>query len=246
MDKFKITTSEINENNVKSAQDILRGTPRENKNIFDKLPELIAQRHNELVEYIPTNFYNKQETEIAISNRVNDIGSSDMTKAVYDKNNNSIVDNAERLGGQLPEYYATKEDLDVKVVTQVDTDLNNYTTFGTFFFEDSYTPLNVPDSVVNGWLIVLPSKENNAVKQICLRKGTADSNNYMTYIRTFLSGKWSSWTMVMTDKGGVFTAPVKVPENINAGDYNLKNINIRTKEDSDPQFNVKGITMWLK
>lgn len=35
----------------------------------------------------------------------------DMTKKVYDTNGNGIVDNAEQLGGQLPEYYAKAEDL---------------------------------------------------------------------------------------------------------------------------------------
>lgn len=36
----------------------------------------------------------------------------DMTKKVYDTNGNGIVDDAERLGGQLPEYYATAADVD--------------------------------------------------------------------------------------------------------------------------------------
>jgi len=31
----------------------------------------------------------------------------DMTKGVYDTNNNGVVDNSERLGGQLPAYYAS-------------------------------------------------------------------------------------------------------------------------------------------
>jgi hypothetical protein len=35
----------------------------------------------------------------------------DMTKAVYDTNEDGVVDNAEKLGGQLPEYYARAEDL---------------------------------------------------------------------------------------------------------------------------------------
>ena len=36
----------------------------------------------------------------------------DMTKKVYDTNGNGIVDDAERLGGQLPEYYATAADVE--------------------------------------------------------------------------------------------------------------------------------------
>ena len=35
--------------------------------------------------------------------------SGDMTKAVYDTDNDGIVDNAEKLGGELPKYYALTE-----------------------------------------------------------------------------------------------------------------------------------------
>lgn len=52
MDKYIITQGEISSNNVKSAADLLKGQPQDNKNIFDRLPELIAERHNELVEYL--------------------------------------------------------------------------------------------------------------------------------------------------------------------------------------------------
>ena len=39
-------------------------------------------------------------------------GSQSMLKTTYDKDNNGIVDNAEKLGGQLPSYYATKSAVD--------------------------------------------------------------------------------------------------------------------------------------
>lgn len=35
----------------------------------------------------------------------------DMTKAIYDTNGDGVVDNAEKLGGQLPSYYAKAEDV---------------------------------------------------------------------------------------------------------------------------------------
>lgn len=38
-------------------------------------------------------------------------GTGDMRKSDYDTNNSGVVDNAERLGGQLPAYYATATDL---------------------------------------------------------------------------------------------------------------------------------------
>ena len=53
---MRITEIEINENNVKSAPDILNAdgekSTRDIKDIFDKLPELIAERHNQLVDYL--------------------------------------------------------------------------------------------------------------------------------------------------------------------------------------------------
>ena len=44
-----------------------------------------------------------------------ELGGGDMLKATYDTNNSGVIDNSERLGGQEPSYYATKEALDTKV-----------------------------------------------------------------------------------------------------------------------------------
>lgn len=45
---------------------------------------------------------------------------ADMQKAIYDTNNNGIVDNAEKLNGQPPSYYAKQQDLDT-TNTNIDT-----------------------------------------------------------------------------------------------------------------------------
>lgn len=47
---IKITQADINENNVRSASDILIGNADDNKAVFDKLPEFIAGKHNDLVD----------------------------------------------------------------------------------------------------------------------------------------------------------------------------------------------------
>ena len=55
--------------------------------------------------------YSKKETTDLVNDRVKDIGSADMQKSVYDTNNDGKVDkaeNADKLGGQPAEYYATK------------------------------------------------------------------------------------------------------------------------------------------
>lgn len=56
-------------------------------------------------------------------------GSGDMTKAIYDTDEDGIVDNASKLGGQLPAYYAKASDLAGKVDTETGKGLssNDYT-----------------------------------------------------------------------------------------------------------------------
>lgn len=54
--------------------------------------------------------YTKDETDAQISARITDIGSADMTREVYDADNSGVVDDAERLGGNPPAYYATAQD----------------------------------------------------------------------------------------------------------------------------------------
>ena len=57
-------------------------------------------------------------------------GSGDMAKAIYDTNDDGIVDNAAKLGGQLPSYYAKASDLSGKVnaVSGKGLSSNDYTT----------------------------------------------------------------------------------------------------------------------
>ena len=56
----------------------------------------------------------------AIDAKTLEVGSADMTKAVYDSNGDGIVDNSERLGGNPPEYYMEK----FVPLNSVDTSLN--------------------------------------------------------------------------------------------------------------------------
>ena len=116
---MKITDLEISENNVKSAPDSLKAegnvTPREIKHIFDKLPELIAAKFNALAEYVEGSIYTKEQADAAIAQRVVEMGGGDMTRAVYDRDGDGIVDTAENalaLGGKAASLYALKTDID--------------------------------------------------------------------------------------------------------------------------------------
>lgn len=112
MDKYIISAEEISANNVKSAADLLKGDPAQNKSVFDRLPELIAEKLNGFIPAVKAKFaeyYTKAETEAVIDERMQQAGSADMQQAVYDKNHNGVVDDAERLGGHLPEYFASQD-----------------------------------------------------------------------------------------------------------------------------------------
>ncbi len=110
----KITTEDKNTYGLVSALDILNGDSNENKLRFDKLPNHIADKHNEVVEHIVNNVYTKTQVDTAINQKIYEIGTGDMSKAVFDKDNDGVIDNAmnaEKLGGKTPDYYAVKEDV---------------------------------------------------------------------------------------------------------------------------------------
>lgn len=65
IEKYKVTATEIAENNIKSnSGNRLTGTVEENKNAFDKLGELIAKRHNDLIDALIALGFEKDENAI--------------------------------------------------------------------------------------------------------------------------------------------------------------------------------------
>lgn len=64
----------------------------------------------------------KIPTSGAIVNYVTELGAGDMQKAVYDKDNTGIVDDAEKLGGVAPEEYLQKSSLPDTAVTFEDAE----------------------------------------------------------------------------------------------------------------------------
>lgn len=73
----------------------------------------------------------------AINTNMEDLGAGDMLKNVYDTNNNGKVDDADKLGGQLPSYYATATDLEAvdKVATQANSSVQNLSEELVYFGE---------------------------------------------------------------------------------------------------------------
>lgn len=53
---FRVTPSEISKVMVKSQQDILVGTPTENKQVFDNYPDLLANKLNQLIAFMDSDY----------------------------------------------------------------------------------------------------------------------------------------------------------------------------------------------
>lgn len=86
----------------------------------------------------------------------------------------------------------------VKVQKKLST-IDDYTTPGIYYFSSgTYAPSDIPVGV-NGWLIVLDDgiKGAAALKQIWMRVGTPNTNDHMTYVRTWMNSKsWSEWKRI--------------------------------------------------
>ena len=62
-----------------------------------------------LVDTYTITYTNGNTTTFTVTNGKDGTGSGDMSKSVYDQNNNGIVDNSEKLGGNLPSYFAANQ-----------------------------------------------------------------------------------------------------------------------------------------
>lgn len=77
-------------------------------------------------------------------------------------------------------------------------DLNTYMHTGVWYFNTSHTPENLPSGCVNGWLVVLRA-DSGAIKQIWLRYGSMNTNDFNTYVRTSNGETWSEWRRLSAD-----------------------------------------------
>ncbi len=132
LENMKVTSLDKENYGIISVSDILDGTASENKEKFDRLPNFIADKHNEIVSFVEDNIYTKTQTNTAIDEKVKEIGSADMTKAVYATTtkegyvDKSIVsDNGIYLNTQLLDVL-TGEGENIKFFA---TDSNAYTAF---------------------------------------------------------------------------------------------------------------------
>lgn len=57
LNECKVSDADVNRNSIeRNAPDVLTNSAQENKRVFDAFPQIVATRHNELVQYISDNF----------------------------------------------------------------------------------------------------------------------------------------------------------------------------------------------
>lgn len=86
------------------------------------------------------------------------------------------------------------------------TNLDSYLTSGCWYFDSNVTPLNIPIGT-NGWLFVSAEQPLNEgrgsgyVKQIWMRAGTPNENDFHVYMRTANAGvvSFGAWRRLMVE-----------------------------------------------
>lgn len=66
IDNYKVSTTEVNTYNVKSAPDVLTSDAQTNKNWFDRLGEYFISKYNSLIDYLANNLTGRDGTEDTI------------------------------------------------------------------------------------------------------------------------------------------------------------------------------------
>lgn len=143
------------------------------------------------------NYNNEYEFEFVITDKLMNVTQKvTVTRGIpiIDIGENDVIVNGEVYSESC---YVGNEKVDVEKsilvnqVTTANTDLDDYIKTGMYYFSGTYKPEHIPAGS-NGWLKVMRTNDN-IVKQIWYRYGTADTNDYQIYVRTKFSEGWSTW-----------------------------------------------------
>ena len=147
------------------------------------------------------------EKIVAINTNLEDLGAGDMLKSVYDVNDDGVVDDSEKLGGQLPSYYAKASDIPTN-----NNQLTNGAGYQTASQVNSLISSAIADIQGISYEIVtsLPSTGEAGVIYLISNSGSKP-NSYDEYIYT----KWSPWKDVtiesyVINSGNVITATANI------------------------------------
>ena len=124
-ENLKISAEEINSLNVKSAADSYNNnSPRENKNIFDRLPEHIVEKHNSLVEWLtehgqPVQSGDMMQLRVGTSGDLQISVDGEVWLNVADK---ALEGKADKDNSYTKDQLYTKEETDTKLNKKAEAD----------------------------------------------------------------------------------------------------------------------------
>lgn len=110
--------------------------------------------------------------------------------------------NAEKMNNIENGIFGICEELNkprLTVITEKNTNCDDYTEDGDYSFELEYTPVGAPFGAVNGKLKVRHITPDT-IKQTWYRKGTKDVNDQEIGFRTKIGNSWSNWQRNLTSK----------------------------------------------
>lgn len=120
--------------------------------------------------------------------KANEINANFVSLANYiEQNKNSATNDVKAIETTLQTKADKSELVNDYVVSEADTDLNDYKTQGRYIFSTLYKPTNIPKAD-EGMLIVV-GDENSIIKQIWICKG----ENPEIFTRNSENSAWSEW-----------------------------------------------------
>lgn len=135
----------------------------------------------------------KEEVNTELEQMKNSASIADMSKSVYDKNNNGVVDNAEALGGNPASYYAKQSD-----VEKLNTDVNNINTTvksTSSLANNAYNTANTAKSNADNALSKATSMEKEfATTKSQATKALNDSANALNLVNNAISNSVNEYT----------------------------------------------------
>lgn len=139
-----------------------------------------------------------------ITDNMGNMGYGDMMKATYDTNNNGKVDDADKLGGQLPEYYAKKSEL-----------------FSGSYEDLTDKPTNFAPSDHTHEIKEINGLEETAAEMVALISTKADTsalNSAVEDMAEIARGKCASYVFNTVDELDTWLANSTNTENLRTGD----------------------------
>lgn len=125
----------------------------------------------------------------------------------------------------IPDGYEISEKVFdfTKYVDTENTNLDDYTEEGWYFFDPPYTPTNIPIGV-NGFLEVRNS--GVFVKQFWYRAGTPGTNDFQTFVRTKSENNaWGEWQKYVIEKDLNIYGVAPYGKNTVVNSYYVDNVN---------------------